>query len=124
MQFFVVYIREAHAIDSRSPMAFGLVEDPINLEERSKVATTCVAELNMPMPAIVDKLDEKVNQAHMGGPDRLYLVGVDGKLKYAGGRGPFFFSPDEWEAAIKKQLPPRAKSMEKSGGAPSKKLEK
>ena len=104
VEFFIVYIREAHAIDSRSPSSFGLVEDPINIEERSKVASTCVAELNMPMPAIVDKLDDKVNQAYKGWPDRLYLVGTDGRLKYSGGRGPFFFSPDEWEAAIRKQL--------------------
>ena len=102
--FFIVYIREAHAIDSRSPTSFALVEDPINIEERSKVAKTCVESLNMPMPAIVDKLDDKVNKAYKGWPDRLYLIGVDGRVSYAGGRGPFFFSPKEWEAAIKKEL--------------------
>ena len=85
-------------------MAFGMVEDPINLDERAKVAKTCVAELNMPMPAILDKLDDKVNKAYKGWPDRLYLVGVDGKLKHAGGRGPFFFSPTSWEKAIKTEL--------------------
>ncbi len=102
--FFIVYIREAHAIDSRSPMSFGLVEDPINLEERTKVASTCVAELNMPIPAIVDKLDDKVNQAYKGWPDRLYVIGKNGRITYAGGRGPFFFSPAEWEAAIQQEL--------------------
>lgn len=85
-------------------MNWGLVEDPVTLAERQKVASTCVAELNLPMPAVVDKLDDKVNQAYQGWPDRLYLVGKDGKLTYAGGRGPFFFSCDELEISIKKTL--------------------
>jgi Iodothyronine deiodinase len=80
------------------------VQDPINLAERSKVASTCVEKLNMPMPAIVDKLDDKVNQAYKGWPDRLYLIGKDGKLAYSGGRGPFFFSPAELETAIKVEV--------------------
>lgn len=85
-------------------MSYGLVEDPVTLSERKKVASTCVAELNLPMPALVDKLDDKVNKAYRGWPDRLYLVGKDGKLAYAGGRGPFFFSCDELEETITKTL--------------------
>ena len=80
------------------------MQDPISLAERSKVASTCVEKLNMPMPAIVDKLDDKVNQAYKGWPDRLYLIGKDGRLTYSGGRGPFFFSPGEWEIAIEAEL--------------------
>ena len=94
-------------------MTFELVEDPINLGERSKVASTCVEKLNLPMPAVVDKLDDKVNAAYRGWPDRLYLVGTDGKLSYSGGRGPFFFSPDEWEVSIQDEL----KKKDKSRGA-------
>lgn len=36
--------------------------------------------------------------------DRLYLVGRDGRLTYAGGRGPMGFEPDELEAAIRVEL--------------------
>lgn len=104
VEFYIVYIREAHAIDSRSPMDFGMIEDPIDLVERTKVASQCVAELNMPMPAIVDKLDDVVNQAYGGWPDRLYLVDKKGVVAYAGGRGPFMFSPDQLEAAIVAEL--------------------
>lgn len=57
-------------------------------------------DLNLPMPAIVDKLDDKVNQSYGGWPDRLYLVGKDGKIAYAGGQGPFNFKPDELDDAI------------------------
>ena len=29
MDFLVVYIREAHAMDSRLPMTYGAIEDPV-----------------------------------------------------------------------------------------------
>ena len=74
----------------------------MTLDERTKVASTCVAELNLPMPAVIDKIDDKVNKAYKGWPDRLYLVDKVGKIAYAGGRGPFFFSCDELEDAIVK----------------------
>ena len=81
-----------------------MIEDPINLVERTAVASKCVEELNMPMPAVVDKLDDKVNQAYGAWPDRLYLVAADGTIAYAGGQGPFLFSADQLEAAIKSEL--------------------
>ena len=34
----MVYIREAHALDSRSPSTLGMVEDPISVFERAQVA--------------------------------------------------------------------------------------
>jgi len=104
VEFFIVYIREAHALDSRSPSSFKMIEDPVSFGERKQVAGQCVAELHMPMPAVVDGLDDKVNEAYGAWPDRLYLVGVDGKIAYAGGRGPFLFSADELEAAIEAEL--------------------
>ena len=56
------------------------------------------------MPAVIDKIDNKANDAYSGHPDRLYLVGKDGKIAYAGGRGPRGFRPDELEDAIKDEL--------------------
>ena len=49
-------------------------------------------------------MEDSVNQAYGGWPDRLYLVGVDGKIAYKGGRGPFGFEPDELEEAIEEAL--------------------
>jgi hypothetical protein len=85
-------------------MAFKMIEDPIDGAERAKVASQCVADLDLPMPAVVDRIDDEVNQTYGGWPDRLYLVGKDGRIAYAGGRGPFFFSPDELEKAIAAEL--------------------
>jgi len=108
VQFFVVYIREAHALDSRSPMGGGgmpVVEDPVNLGERKSVAAICMAKLALsPMPALVDDLDDTANKAYFAWPDRLYLIGKDGRVAYHGGPGPFQFAPEELQSAIKKEL--------------------
>lgn len=82
-----------------------MVEDPITDEERTAVASTCVKELKLDMiPAVIDRMDDRVNKAYQGHPDRLFLVGRDGKMAYSGGRGPRGFKTEELEAAIKKEL--------------------
>ena len=122
VEFFIVYIREAHALDSRSPTSFTdsndkLIEDPIDSGERSLVASQCVADLNLPMPALLDGMDDAVSKAYMGHPDRLFLVGRDGKIAYCGGHGPFFFSTDGLDAAIAREL---ASPAEATASRPSK----
>ena len=56
------------------------------------------------LPALVDDVDDAVNSAYSAWPDRLYLVDVDGRIAYQGGRGPFGFAPDELEVAIRSLL--------------------
>jgi len=104
----VVYIREAHALDSPSPLGgdgMPIVEDPITLAERQAVATVCMTKLALdPMPALVDDMDDTANRAYDAYPDRLYLVGRDGNIAYRGGPGPFGFDPNELEQAIRREL--------------------
>jgi hypothetical protein len=103
-----VYIREAHALDSRSPAGGNgnpILLDPTTGEERREVAKVCMAKLELEgIPALVDDMDDTANEAYAGWPDRLYLVGKDGRVAYHGGRGPFGFDPDELEAAIQAEL--------------------
>ena len=55
IEFFIVYIREAHAIDSPVPNLQGpLLEDPISFIERASTASRCTEDLHLPMPALVD----------------------------------------------------------------------
>jgi hypothetical protein len=101
----VVYIREAHAIDGRSPSYSVLVEEPITDAERAGVARTCMAKMALrPMVAVVDGVDNKVDRLYRGHPDRLFLVGKDGKIAYSGARGPFGFRPEELADAIQKEV--------------------
>lgn len=109
VEFFLVYIREAHALDSGSPSAFtdsdgNVILDPINELERAAVASQCVQDLDLPMPALIDRLDDKVNQAYQALPDRLYLIGKDGKVAFAGERGPRGFDPELLEEAIVREI--------------------
>ena len=123
VQFYIVYIREAHALDSSSPAGGNgnpIVEDPVTLWERQQVAQVCMTKLDLEgIPALVDDMQDTANRAYAAWPDRLYLVGKDGKVAYHGGRGPFGFKPEELDAAIVAELgklgvavPPPAPSAE------------
>ncbi len=105
----MVYIREAHALDSRAPMGIGdgmpIVEDPVTFQERSGVAQVCMTKLALePMPALIDDMDDTANLAYGAAPDRLYLIGTDGNVAFKGGPGPGGFDPGELEQAILAEL--------------------
>ena len=108
VQFLMVYIREAHAIDGEWPITgkgMPIVEDPINVEERRHVAQQCTAAMDLAgMTAVVDDVDDSVNATFEGDPNRLYLIGLDGKVSYKSGPGPTGFDPDELETAIRTEL--------------------
>jgi len=102
-------VREAHALDSNAPTAFAgsdgaVILDPVSALERGHVASQCVADLKLPMPALIDRLDDAVGRAYVAWPDRIYLVGLDGRVSYAGEPGPAGFDPDALEGAIVEEL--------------------
>ena len=119
VQFLSVYIREAHPLDGWSftkgvmgPVMFKLlrfeaatdVYDPKKMEERRAVAGDCEESRKYGMRTYVDEMDDAVNKAYAAWPTRLYLVGLEGEVLYAGGLGPFGFHPSEFERAIEEFL--------------------
>ena len=74
--------------------------DPTTIEERRKVASQCEEGLKYGIRTYVDEMDDGTNKAYAAWPTRLYLVGTDGSVAYAGGLGPFGFKPAELGAAI------------------------
>jgi len=104
VQFYFVYTREAHAIDSDRPTPRSAVEQPLTTEERRKVAKDFLKDSKLKLPALLDGIDDAAATAYASLPDRMYLVGRDGKIAYAGGRGPRGFKPDELAAAIEKEV--------------------
>ena len=80
------------------------IYDPKTIEERRAVAGRCETELKYEIPTYVDEIDDPVSKAYAAVPTRLYLVGLDGRVVYAGGMGPFGFKPDELGKAIEKYL--------------------
>src|SRR5436853_4713426 len=77
-----------------------VVKQPRSKKERVDVAKLCCASLEMSMPLLVDEIDDRVGHAYSGMPDRLYVIGSDGRVAYKGGRGPFGFSPGEMEQSL------------------------
>jgi hypothetical protein len=102
--FFIVYIREAHPEDGwvladnrREEIA---VADPTSLDERAAAADACVVRLRTRIPVLLDDVDDAVALAYGGWPDRLYLIGRDGRVAFQGERGPDGFKPEQLAAAI------------------------
>jgi Iodothyronine deiodinase len=60
----------------------------------------------MQMPIVIDGVDNAVVAAYGGWPDRLYLIGRDGRIVFQGGEGPFGFKPEELERAIEREVAP------------------
>ncbi len=79
-------------------------DQPTTFDEREHVAEACAVGIDLRIPTLIDDMDNTTDVAYSALPDRLYLVGTDGKIAYKSGRGPMGFRPDDFEAAIKEYL--------------------
>jgi hypothetical protein len=106
--FFVVYVKEAHPEDGwvleSNRAEKNELQDPTTLQKRARVAETCSLRLEIRIPVLLDDPGNQVARAYGGWPDRLYLVGRDGRVAFQGGEGPFGFKPEELERAIEEEL--------------------
>jgi hypothetical protein len=120
VQFLNIYIREAHPIDGwwlGRRLTKGIIRrifpypkasmehyDPTTIEERRAVAGECMQALDYGVHTYIDDMDDSVNLAYAAWPTRLYLIGLDGRVAYAGGLGPYGFKPAKLKAAIDNYL--------------------
>ena len=118
IQFLRIYIREAHPIDGwwmGRPLTKKVVSalvpkvsmahyDPPSIEERRAVAGECESALQYGVRTYVDEMDDYVNNTYAAWPTRLYLIGLDGKVVYPGGIGPWGMKPKELKVAIANYL--------------------
>ena len=73
------------------------LDQPKTTESRNLAASKCCQALHLAMPLLVDTIDDQVNRAYSGFPDRLYLIDRHGKVAYKGGRGPYGYKPRQLE---------------------------
>ena len=109
--FFIVYIKEAHPEDGwvltynrRSGIA---LSDPESAAERTEVAQSCALRMRTSIPVLIDGMDNEVARQYGGWPDRLYLIGKDGRIAFQGAQGPFGFKPEQLEQAIEAETTAR-----------------
>jgi hypothetical protein len=108
VEFLLVYVREAHPTDGwqlpRNEREGALLPQARSADEKDSHATACVRKLHIEFPTLVDNMDNRVELEYSGWPDRMYLVGKDGRIAWKGRPGPAGFRPPELEAAILKEL--------------------
>ena len=104
--FLVIYVQEAHATDgwqTEINITDGvLFRQHQSFEEREEVAQACSLDLHLPLPVLIEEMDNAIDEAYGAAPERLYLIGADGRVAYQGGAGPHFFDLDELDEALQK----------------------
>jgi len=102
--FYIVYIQEAHPNDvwqMEANVKDGVLFASAKSDgERDATASACVRNLGIHVPAVLDGIDNKTERAYTGWPDRLYLIGTDGRVKFKTAPGPYGFSTDGLEQAL------------------------
>ena len=96
VSFYVVYIQEAHPTDLwQLPVNVRdgvLFASPRSDGERNETATACVRKLGIRIPALLDGIGNGIEKAYTAWPDRMFLIGRDGRLLFKTAPGPFGFS--------------------------------
>lgn len=109
-EFRIVYIREAHAVDSNRPSPPARdknIFEHEDFDDRCKTAEMLIADNELTIPCLIDSMDNKVDAAYSAKPDRAFLVDGNGKLAVAGARGPRGFAPalddiEKWLSKFRK----------------------
>jgi len=76
--------------------------NPRNFTERTAVADSCVRNLHIPIPALLDNFRNSTELAYTGWPDRLYVIDRAGRVAYKSAPGPFGFHPQEMAATLQR----------------------
>jgi type I thyroxine 5'-deiodinase len=76
------------------------ISSPRTADERAAVADSCVRNLHIAIPALLDDFRNTTDMAYTGWPDRLYAIDRAGRVAYKSGPGPFGFHPRELAAAL------------------------
>jgi len=136
-EFRLVYIKEAHALDSSWPVEYAKemgIKQHKNYGERCSVAKKLLSDKNLTIPTLADDMQDTANKAYRGWPDRIFLVRKDGTLAIAAKRGPWGYKPgikaaNAWLASYKEtgKEPPITKESADAGASgehrqPSKKF--
>jgi hypothetical protein len=79
-------------------------KQPKRIEDRQAAVRILVDRLKYRIPVAIDPMDGPAEKAFAAWPERIYLLGVGGRVLYKGEMGPFGFLPEEAEKALAEHL--------------------
>jgi hypothetical protein len=94
VEFLFVYIREAHpdsvlsVVNPNGGESLLKIPQAANLATRIDFAATCQRTAQVAMPIAIDSIDNKVGRAYAGWPNRMVVVGIDGRVIFASDPSP------------------------------------
>ncbi len=71
---------------------------PTTLSARVAIANDFCRRFDYPIPVGVDAMENRANRLYSAWPERLYIIGADGRIAYKGGNGPMDYEPEEVRA--------------------------
>lgn len=74
---------------------------PRSIEERRTLAKLLPERLKYRLRVALDPIEGPAEKAYAAWPERIYVIGVGGRIEYKARPGPFGFKPDEAEASLK-----------------------
>ncbi|QDT98734.1 deiodinase-like protein [Gimesia aquarii] len=87
-QFLFVYVREAHpdsvlsVIDQNGKESLRKIPQPTDMLTRVSNAAICQRTKDLNIPIAIDTIDNRVGKAYAGRPNRMVVVGTDGKFLF------------------------------------------
>lgn len=92
-------------MDSNVKESF-VFNQPKTFDERKQLAKVLVERLKYLMPVAIDTIDDQAGKVFAAWPERIYILGPEGRVLYKGEMGPFGFHPEEAEKVLVGLLPP------------------
>jgi predicted Zn-dependent protease len=111
VSFLMVYVHEAHddatwqsTINERERISVPAVA---TLDDKQRNAAMCLRTLALRLPAAVDGLDRRVEQAYRAWPSAAYVVDAGGRIRWRSRLGEQELSADDMQRAIEEALAAR-----------------
>jgi len=77
-------------------------KQPRSFEERAKLARILPERMKYRMPLAIDPMDAPADKAYAAWPERIYVMGVGGRIEYKAEPGPFGFDPEKAGETLKR----------------------
>lgn len=105
IDFLLIYTHEAHPEDGWqvdiNHAQDCVFDQPHTMDGRAAIASTCIQRHDIRVPVALDDIDDSIEKAYAGAPERLYLIDGNGIVRHRSVPGPFRMNTIEgWYSAL------------------------